>query len=141
MPLLDSMRLTWTSTACKERLIVLQEAKRLLLSPLCESVQEGFGVQDRSSKMWRYVPELVSYCCDILEERDMLAVLYWIPKSRPCICCHSTVEDFRHLWNREVCDLTEAKAEREYVRDKEREAVVRIVQRNRDAHWLLLDHG
>lgn len=51
MPLLDSLRVTSSSTAGEGRMIVLHEDIHLLLRRLCESVEEGFSVDVRLSQM------------------------------------------------------------------------------------------
>lgn len=133
-PRMDSVRLTLTSTACEERVIVLQDAVYLLSRPLGKSIQDGLSLQDRSSDLWRWFPVLLSYCCDMPEREGVSIALQVSSVSRPCLGCISTVEDIglRRGW--EARDPAEAKAARTYSREKETEGAVPITKGNWAAH-------
>lgn len=62
---------------------MLQKSKHRLLQPLPEFEQQGFTVKGHSENFWRFFPALVSYCCDIPETKDMLAVLHGAAVTRP----------------------------------------------------------
>lgn len=46
---------------------------------------------------WKCVPSVASYCCDILEGRDMAAVRYGVVVKRPFVRCMMTVRDINIL--------------------------------------------
>lgn len=73
--------------------------------------------------------------------KDILTVLHGIFYSRPCVHCLSTFDDIRPLRGRELREVTETNPIRAWARDKDKEAGVQNVRRNRRAHQMLLEHG
>lgn len=95
-------------------------------------------VEGISSKLCRCLPALLSYWCDISEEKDRSGVLPGISLPRLWGRCLSMVWDNRHPPCQQAHNLAEANEARENGGEKAREAVVQIVQGNLDGHrWIL----
>lgn len=71
---------------------------------------------------------MVSCCCYIPEEKDMSTVLPVVSLSQSCVRCLSTIEDIRPPRCQEARDVAETKVQREFAREKEREAELQIAR-------------
>lgn len=65
---------------------------------LMKCLQQGWSVEHRLLKMWRFFLALLSYCCNITEAKEMSTVLHRTFDSGPSLRCLSTVDNIRHAW-------------------------------------------
>ena len=67
-----------------------------ILYDIMHNSNEGFEVT-HENKMWRCFCVLCSYCCDILEGKEIFGIRHGLLTNKPCILCNCTFEDMRLL--------------------------------------------
>lgn len=71
---------------------VLCGAIEVVVGPLQRRELKRFFVKTRELVEWRYVPLLVSHCCDISDSKDMTAVRHDVALRRPSVSSAVVVE-------------------------------------------------
>ena len=66
---------------------ILNEAMRLALKPIVDSLEHGIPVENRNGTKALAISALVNYTADIPEGKQMSAVLHGSNTSKPCIRC------------------------------------------------------
>lgn len=72
---------------------MLGEAASSLLKPLKRAGESATEVLLGSREIRKYFLMILSYCCSILEAKDMFAVRHGVGRQHPCVRCHGTYED------------------------------------------------
>ena len=67
-----------------------------ILFDIMHNSNEGFEVT-HDNKRWRCFSVLCSYCCDILEGKEIFGIRHGLLTNKPCIQCNCTFEDMHLL--------------------------------------------
>jgi hypothetical protein len=85
--------LTSTSDGREHNMLALHTAMRVALQRLESVVHTGFPVCIDSTSKWNCFPVLISYCCDIIEAKNITVVKHGLSGCNPCHRCLATPSD------------------------------------------------
>lgn len=89
--LLDELRGTNQREGRDLKICVLYKAMKMLQLPLKTVRTYGLEVRVQNNR-WVFFSIITSYCCDILERKDMFGIKHE-GRTSPCVGCHSTYND------------------------------------------------
>ena len=113
IPLEDVVQHTSAQSGRKQKMLSLHYALTDIFKPLMELSEKGFIVKTSTGSLWNLYPTIVSYCCDIPEEKDISAVQHGLMVKKPCVRCMSGVMDFRYQTRQNPRQMIETKRARE----------------------------
>lgn len=92
----DYVKLSSRPDGRKEKMQILHESIGIACKPLTEISEHGLLCHSEKLGKWQCYPLICSYCCDIIEAKDLACIRHNITPRRPCIRCISTNEDMRN---------------------------------------------
>ncbi len=97
LELMDKVTLTSTAKGRHVKMGLLHKSMKIILRDLANSSEYGFPITLNNGVKLTCFPQLISYCCDIPEGKDMTAVKHNLNTLFPCHNCLVLFEDIVNL--------------------------------------------